>query len=310
MNTKSYIYFVRIQKIAKLYFDLLMVSFRSNLNQKTGRLLLLTGSFFILLTIPLKINAKSSDEFILQLSCKLDTLKQNQPDSIKLKINQECISLFSKILALPESFDNPYKELPNIGKVLSDDGKVKIYTWGFPLQDKSFAFAGFIQKKEKKMVITTPLKIRETPYVPMQNKNIPPTNWYGALYYKVVKIKQRKEEYYLALGWSGNDASTDFKVIEPIFFDRNGRVSYFGKPLFETENKKFSRIVLEYTSEGKVTLNMNDTNTMIIFDHLIPIEPMYQGIKAYYGPDFTYDAYQIEKKGGWRFEENIDARNK
>ena len=144
----------------------------------------------------------------------------------------------------------------------------------------------------------------------MQNKNIPPTNWYGALYYKVVKIKQRKEEYYLALGWSGNDASTDFKVIEPIFFDRNGRVSYFGKPLFETENKKFSRIVLEYTSEGKVTLNMNDTNTMIIFDHLIPIEPMYQGIKAYYGPDFTYDAYQIEKKGGWRFEENIDARNK
>ena len=130
MNTKSYIYFVRIQKIAKLYFDLLMVSFRSNLNQKTGRLLLLTGSFFILLTIPLKINAKSSDEFIFQLSCKLDTLKQNQPDSIKLKINQECISLFSKILALPESFDNPYKELPNIGKVLSDDGKVKIYTWG------------------------------------------------------------------------------------------------------------------------------------------------------------------------------------
>ena len=55
---------------------------------------------------------------------------------------------------------------------------------------------------------------------------------------------------------------------------------------------------------------MNDTNTMIIFDHLIPIEPMYQGIKAYYGPDFTYDAYRIEKKGGWRFEENIDARNK
>ena len=177
-------------------------------------------------------------------------------------------------------------------------------------KENQFGMVFKFQKKEKKKVITTPLKIRETPYVPMQSKNIPPTNWYGALYYKVVKIKQRKEEYYLALGWSGNDASTDFKVIEPIFFDRNGRVSYLGKPLFETGNKKFSRIVLEYTSEGKVTLNINDTNTLIIFDHLIPIEPMYQGIKAYYGPDFTYDAYRIEKKEGWKFEENIDARNK
>lgn len=266
----------------------------------------------ILLSFSINVYANTSEskEVLHQLICKFDTLQQNQPDSIKLRINKECIILFSKLLSQDGSFDNPYKELKNIGKILSNDGVVRVYTWGFPLQDKSFAFGGFIQKKEGKKVVTTQLKIRETPYVPLPNKNIPATNWYGALYYKVIKIKQRKEEYYIALGWSGNDAATDFKVIEPIFFDRNGRVTYLGKPMFNNQNKKYSRIVLEYNSEGKVTLNTNDTNNLIIFDHLIPIEPMYKGIKAYYGPDFTYDAYRLEKKGGWTFEENIDARNK
>lgn len=269
-------------------------------------------SMLIFASFQTKMYADSPIDKILlsQLSYKFDTLSQNQPDSVKLKINNECINILSKLLSDPSSFENQLEELKFIGKVYSDDGEVKIYTWGFPLQDKSFAYGGFIQKKEKKKVTTTRLTIRNSPYIPLQNKNISAANWYGALYYKVMKIKKRREEYYVALGWSGNDGATDFKVIEPIYFDRNGKVTYLGKPLFEEGKKLHSRIVLEYTSEGKVALSFNETNDLISFDHLVPIEPMYKGIRAYYGPDFTYDAYRLQKDGKWSFEENIDARNK
>lgn len=261
-------------------------------------------------TINANTHLPKNKEVLEQLICKFDTLKQDQPDSTKLRINQECIYLFSKILKDTESFYDSFKELTSIGKIVSNDGKVKIYTWGFPLQDKSFTFGGFIQKKERKEITTTPLSIKNSHYVPLENRNITHNNWYGALYYKVIKIKQRRKEYYIALGWSGNNATTDFKVIEPICFDKKGNVSQFGAPIFKKNNKSYSRIVLEYTSEGKVTLNMDESNEQILFDHLIPIEPMYEGIKAYYGPDFTYDAFLLNKKGEWIFKENVDARNK
>jgi hypothetical protein len=107
-------------------------------------------------------------------------------------------------------------------------------------------------------------------------------------------------------------------VIEPIEFTKDGRLSYFGKEVFtipkapdapRTRSKSLPyRDVLEYSSDGRTALDYDINKKMIIFDHLVPIEPIYTDIRSYYGPDFTYDAYILEK-GEWKFIENIDARN-
>ena len=85
-------------------------------------------SMLIFASFQTKMYADSPIDKILlsQLSYKFDTLSQNQPDSVKLKINNECINILSKLLSDPSSFENQLEELKFIGKVYSDDGEVKI----------------------------------------------------------------------------------------------------------------------------------------------------------------------------------------
>lgn len=48
---------------------------------------------------------------------------------------------------------------------------------------------------------------------------------------------------------------------------------------------------------------------MIVFDHLVPIDPNLEGVYQFYIPEvFTYDAFIFEN-GKWRFYSNVDARN-
>jgi len=44
----------------------------------------------------------------------------------------------------------------------------------------------------------------------------------------------------------------------------------------------------------------------IVVDHLSPRSSMMEGIYADYGPDGSYDAYQL-RKGKWEFQSNIDV---
>ena len=46
-----------------------------------------------------------------------------------------------------------------------------------------------------------------------------------------------------------------------------------------------------------------------IFDHLSPEEPSMEGIKASYGPDFSYDGLFYRKKK-WTLVSDLDVKNR
>lgn len=264
----------------------------------------------IILLFALSPFALVSGKDYLSIQNMFDSIKECRIDSLKLEIHQRINEKVSELLEDPSSFDEPFDQLVNLGKIYSDDHMVRVYTWSFPLEDKTFQYGGYVQYKNKNKVTTTPLLIQGDPVLPAEEKKLDNNHWYGALYYRLFKVKKKKETYYIALGWSGLNAATDFKVIEPMQFSSNGKLQSLGKMVFkETGRKAPYRIILEYNSEGKVTLDYTNQENRIIFDHLMPIEPIYTGIKSYYGPDFTYDAFLL-KKGDWHFEENIDARNR
>ncbi len=251
-----------------------------------------------------KTEAQTSEN---RLAILFDSLRSCEVDSTKDRLSAEISQELGDILRNPESFKKDFKQLPNLGKVYSDDKKVRIYTWSYPYADRSNGYGGFIQTQLKEKVVTTPLIIQKEAYRPNQQGKIATNNWYGSLYYKVFLVKNKREKYYIALGWSGYDAASDFKIIETINIDNKGNAS-FGKMVFEKKGKNDSRIILEYGSEAKIALNYDASSKRIIFDHLSPIEPGYKDLRVYYGPDFTYDAYNL-KKGIWTLTENIDARN-
>lgn len=248
--------------------------------------------------------AKSPEERLARL---FDSLRTCEIDSVKDELNLEIYNVLGEKLKDPASFKESFDQLPNLGKVYSDDKKIRIYTWSFPYADRCYGYGGFIQTTLKDKVVTTPLLISNEAYKPNQQGKIAANNWYGSLYYNIFLVKNKREKYYIALGWSGHNAASDFKIMETINIDGRGNAS-FGKMVFNKKGKNDSRIILEYSSEAKIALNYDAASKRIIFDHLSPIEPGYQDLRVYYGPDFTYDAYKLNK-GIWYLEENIDARN-
>lgn len=235
-----------------------------------------------------------------------DSLKTSDDDEQKRLISQTIEKEMTEILQTQESFAYPFDSLTHIGKITSDDGKVRIYTWLYPLFDKTFGYGGIVQyKKSKKETVVTRLSMKRKARVPGTGQRIPAGDWYGALYYKVIHVS--RGDYYTLLGWGGNNAATTFKVIEPIDFDSRGKPN-FGKTVIKPKGRTQHRFVLEYSSDAKVNLNYEAKEKRIVFDHLVPTDPIYNKIYAYYGPDFTYDAFEL-KKGKWTMVENIDMKN-
>jgi hypothetical protein len=90
-------------------------------------------------------------------------------------------------------------------------------------------------------------------------------------------------------------------------FTPDGQVQ-FGERIFESGNNMKFREVLEYSSGAIISLKFLNDKT-IVFDHLVPMSPQLKGQKQFYGPDFSYDSYILEK-GIWKFGSNFDVRNK
>jgi hypothetical protein len=108
------------------------------------------------------------------------------------------------------------------------------------------------------------------------------------------------------LGLDYGNLMVSRKIIDVIRFDQDNAIG-FGKKWFETaEGLKF-RVVFEYSSTASMTLRFV-SGTTIVFDHLVPFSPAYNGNREYYGPDYSYDSYSYAD-GKWRFSLNVDARN-
>lgn len=229
-------------------------------------------------------------------------------DAQKISLSKKAEKILSDSLKKSKSFA-PAFNYPEMGCVVSDDNKVCIYSWAFQLADKSYHYGSIVQTKLRKGSRVETLIIKKSPFLPQPTDRIQRTNWYGALYYKIAHVKYRRDEYYIVLGWAGLSSISHYKLIDVLKVDGSGRPS-FGKQVLKKKGRQtWSRHVFQYNSEGKIALNYDDAAKMIVFDHLVPESMMFTDIPSYYGPDFTYDTYNLHE-GKWFYNDNVDVRNK
>lgn len=229
-------------------------------------------------------------------------------DAQKLSLSKRAEKFLVDSLKKNKSFA-PAIAHPEIGRVVSDDNKVCIYSWAFQLEDKSYYYGSIVQTKQRKGMRVEALTIKKLPFLPQPTERIQRQNWYGALYYKIVHVKYRRDSYYAMLGWAGLSSISHYKVIEMLRVDGSGRAS-FGKQVLKKKGRQtWSRHVFQYSAEGKIALNYDEAQKIIVFDHLVPESMMFTGIPSYYGPDFTYDTYNLHE-GKWYYNDNVDVRNK
>ncbi len=83
----------------------------------------------------------------------------------------------------------------------------------------------------------------------------------------------------------------------PLFLGKNGLIQ---------EGIEF-RAVFEYASNAMMSLRFR-SDSSIVFDHLVPFSPSKKDDHQFYGPDYSFDAYNY-KDGLWKLTINVDARN-
>ncbi|MBL7112301.1 MAG: hypothetical protein ISS19_10220 [Bacteroidales bacterium] len=247
----------------------------------------------------------------LRLYNQYEWLYALQDKDQRMQLNDSILFSFESVLISYESFEYAFDSLKRTGRIYSPDKKFRIITWNIPWQDGTHTYYGFIQyplKKEKRCEII-PLIDQSHEIDDPENTELFAGTWFGVLYYDILLNKSSGQKYYTLLGFDFNDRFSNKKVIDVLTFEHD--LPFFGKPIFETEKggDLQHRLIFEFAPDVVMALRYDPRFKMIVLDHLSPIEPVFEGNYKFYAPDFSYDGYKF-KKGIWRYQPDIDVRNR
>lgn len=221
-------------------------------------------------------------------------------DSASATVKQQLAAVLSSDSAWTASFSH----VP-ITHVDGPDGSFRLFTWNIRYNDGAFRYEGFLLVLRHKKQALYELRDMTDQIAKAATAQLSPENWYGALYYAVVPVKDGNRTYYTLLGWKGYGATETRKVIEVL--NLNGPAPKFGAPLFKADKQRRQREIFGYTAQASMQLQWNPDRKAIIMDHLSPTRPEFAGNPAFMAPDLSFDSYTWEK-GQWRLDRDIDLR--
>ncbi len=236
-------------------------------------------------------------------------LVNNFDDDIRIRTNDSIRIIIDNYVYSDSVFTHRFSNLRYLGQITSPDSSIKIVTWNLVLAHNPGRYFCYIIRRDSKekanVIYRLSATYREEPV--KNDTTYCSDDWYGALYYDIRPYSAGNDKCWIMLGIDFGNPFVTRKVIEVLNFSPRDSV-VFGRKWFDTgENLRF-RVVFEYSSGGMMTLRFT-SDTSIVFDHLVPFSPEMKDDRQYYGPDYSYDAYNFEN-GKWKFMLNVDARNK
>lgn len=220
--------------------------------------------------------------------------------------NYTFIRTLVSALKVPQSYNYKFDSVKAVSIMNAPDNRFRIFSWHVMNQDGSYRFYGTIQMNSGDKLLMYPLE----DYSPLlKNSEDSVTNnrkWFGAQYYKIVRVAAASP-YYVLLGWKGNNTRSTKKVIDVLSFDKEEK-PVLGAAVFEGNGKTRKRVVFEYTRQASMLMRYVPDQSLIVFDHLAPPDPKMKDRPDTFGPDLSYDGYKL-KNGKWVFVANLDMRN-
>jgi len=271
-------------------------------------------TFITLLFICGNCIAQHSDESsnIKQLEVYQDSLtnlgrqfinSEDEPE--RINANYQFIKTMVKALKVPNSFLFPFDSVKTITIQNAPDNRFRIFSWHVQNQDGSYRFYGAIQINTGGGLRLYPLE-DYSPFLKNPEDSVTDNRkWYGAQYYKIIKVSA-PQPYYVLLGWKGYTDKSTKKVIDILSFKND--LPQFGLGVFDNKGRYRKRIIFQYTRQASMLLRYVPEDHLIVFDHLSPPDAKSKNLPETYGPDLTYDGYRL-KDGKWEFIDNLDMRN-
>lgn len=252
--------------------------------------------------------SQSIEELETVVYKKLHALRKATNDQDKNKRNKELKDTLMIALEHAEAFEHPFSSLKSMGTISSPDKKFRFFNWNIEMDDHSqkYECLMLIYDSRLKKYKTIEFKDNSMLLPPRPSNTLTSSNWYGALYYKIIPKKRGSKTYYTLLGYDGNNQTSTVKIIDALTI--SGTRVKLGAPIFMTDNGVEKRLFFEYSKMATMSLKYQANRDLIIMDHLAPESPNLEGFKEYYVPDLTYDAMAFQK-GKWITRKNIIATN-
>lgn len=232
----------------------------------------------------------------------LQQLQQPAPDSVKIAVNEQVKTALLAYLQANHAFTARIDSMPFIGSVYDADSTLRIISWNYGMENGNYGCNAVLVKNKRKKEPLIHVLSTSNVTLPTEQKRYTAKNWYGALYYRIIKQKDK----YLLLGYTMYQPATRVKLIDVLEYEKDK--PYFGEKLFDWNGKIKRRVVFEYGSMVQMLLHYDEMQKGFVFDHLSPEEPSMEGIKAYYGPDFSYDGL-FYRKQKWTLQEDLNIKN-
>jgi len=260
------------------------------------------------LLIPVKAQ-KSTTDISVVLGDLYYWIMNSSSDSERKRLNDSVILIVESYVASDSVMNHRFDNVRNLGQIDSPDGKVKIINWNLVLRDGSNRYYLYIIRSGGKKEKNTVYKLTGINSIkPIKTDQIySPENWYGASYYAIQPFKAGKNISYLLLGIDFGSTFITRKIIDVLDFDKKGGIC-FGLNCFRKGNEKLFRDVLEYSSEGLVSLRVQ-SKKLVVFDHLDSYSGGHGEGQDNVGAGLYFDGYSL-KRGVWSFVSNINVRNR
>ena len=255
-------------------------------------------------------------------------------DNERYNANELLVQMFDEALNVEDSFQWKWDLGTYVSVLTSSDRQFRVITWPVVRDNGEYECFGFVQSYNPKteQYDAYALHDKSDEIISAEEVLLEPENWLGCVYQELVETKHDGKVYYTLIGWSGVNALTQRKVIEPVCFRGSSSKPQFGQALFRRE-KNLRRVVLEYSSRAMVnvrfdeqvvrtyenkkikkkgrTINMQvpkeEKMKMSLFDEIAPMLPGMEGLPQYYAPTGVEMAY-VFNNGRWELRDNAQGR--
>lgn len=226
-----------------------------------------------------------------------------ETDSLRRDATIKLRDCLDSMLQLRASWDYPFDSLKatTVSILQPQDKAFKLYTFNLVLSNGNFKNFGFVQFWYKKALNYVPLMDTAKKWnKELLDLELDPTEWVGALYYKVIPFKKKGQKMYMLLGFDGNTVHSNKKIMDVLTL-KKGEVK-FGAPVFKSGPEDPSaeyRVMYEFHQQAAMVLTYEEKQNIVVADRLGPSFPEANNNYYYYIPTGDYDFYKQDKNGNW-----------
>jgi hypothetical protein len=243
-----------------------------------------------------------------ELERLFDRLIDNYNDAARIRINDSIRTIIGDYARSDSVFNHKFTNLRYLGQIISPDSLIKILTWNLVLENEPGRYyCYFIRKQDDKKNLVYDISTAYNEKPVSTDTIYIRSDWYGAIYYEIRPVVIANDRWWVLLGIDYGNSEISRKIIDVLSFGADGSMQ-FGKKWFLAGEKKSYREVFEYASNAMMSLRFR-SDSSIVFDHLVPFSPTHKDDRQFYGPDYSFDAYNFEN-GIWKLVINVDVRNK